>query len=598
MQKKTERVVDGIIFPAGVSDFHAHLWLFRYAPPLEKEPDKCPLPPTPEASQKWNPKSRYTGQARYSHCRYLIEVLMPSFEWHDWSEKQIRTLCENPASAFSGSAGSGKSTSAAAYALIFALSAIYETAVLIASTTIAAALQRIWKNISAFYSEMSVRSGGGLGEMMIVGKPRPEIRAKPQDFAHGLFVIAVSQGDIQKAIDELKGRHPKRLLLIGDETDSISQAIVDVQDNLRVGADEFQTIWLGNLPSMFNPLGKIMEPAVNAPVSEECGIEWTSSTGVKCLRFDGEDSPNIRDHDKWRGIIRQKDVDEILRRNHGIKGRQYWIMVKGLPPPEGVDDTVLSEATLNRLHVREGVTWMRDFITFAALDPGFGGDACTFKVFMRGLDTKGDLRILFGETIAIPVVSGDASDPAEYQIAAKVRELCKARSIPPDEFILDSTAIGRGTAAVLQREWSPLIEVCEFNGATTARPVSGEDTRPSNEVYDRLVTELWFSIREFVCADMIRGMDTQTARELCARKWEYIGTGKGKRISVEKKDKMRLRGLPSPNDGDSFSAAVELLRRKGINAAPQGAAVTMSVEAMEQEAESYQFEETYAEELA
>lgn len=195
MQKDV--VLDGCAFPPGTSLFHAHLWLFRYAPQLAKDPT-------------WRPDGKpglpYTGTGRYSHCRALIEMLIPSFEWHDFSEKAIRASCEHPDVAIVGAGGSGKSCAAAAYALIFALADIYNTAVLIASTTISAALQRIWKNISAFYSEM--RSGINLGETTILGKPRPEIRAKPNDFAHGLFVIPVAQGDIQKAIDELKGRHP------------------------------------------------------------------------------------------------------------------------------------------------------------------------------------------------------------------------------------------------------------------------------------------------------------------------------------------------------------------------------------------------------
>lgn len=519
---------------------------------------------------------------------------MPSFEWHDFSEAAIGDMCTYPENAFCGGGGTSKSTSTGAFALIYAFADIENTAVLIASTTIAAALQRIWKNVSAFYSEARAQAGANLGETHILGKPRPEIRAKPQDFAHGLFIIPVSQGDIQKAIDELKGRHPKRLLVIGDETDSISQAIIDVTANLRIGTDEFNAIWLGNLPSMFNPLGKLMEPAINTPVSEACGKEWNSSTGVHCRRFDGEDSPNIRDGDKWRGLIRQKDIDAILAKNHGVKGQQYWIMVKGLPPPEGVDDTVLSEATLNRFHVRDGVTWAREYTTSATLDPGFGGDPCMLRFYQRGIDKDGNMKLLFGEMIEIPIDASDASNPAEYQIAEKTIAACKSRSVDPTEFIIGSTGIGRGTAAVLQRTWSGSIELCEEGGATTDLPVSTEDARHSNEVYDRLVTELWFSIREFTQADMIRGMDVQTGRELCSRKWEYKGTGAGKRISIEKKEDMKARGIPSPNSGDCLGFYCCLLRRKGVNAGSTGLS-SASQEQIEQEAAEYDFQEEYAE---
>lgn len=587
-----EKIVDGVVFPPNISDFHCQLWLARYASVLESDP--C-----------WRPSgirgAPYCGAGKFSHYHRLIESILPSFEWQDNSEVLVKACCEHSSVAACGGAATGKSAGVGAYAFTWAFvggpetplnkNGFEDSAVLVASTTIGAALQRIWKNISFNYSEAQGRIGK-IGETVILGKPKPEIRATPKSFAEGLFVVAVAQGDIQKAINELKGRHPPRILLIGDETDSISEAVVEVQDNLRSGANEFQTIWLGNLPSMFNPLGKIMEPAVNTPVSEACGTEWTSSTGVRCLRFDGENSPNIRDNGKWRGLMKQSDIDAILKRNHGVKGQQYWIMVKGLPPPEGVDDTVLSEATLNRFHVREEVTWMRDFTMSASLDPGFVGDPCLLRSFKRGLDKEGNLRLLLDEELAIPVDAADTVNPAEYQIAAKAKAWCLSRGILPQEFIIDSTGIGRGTASVLQREWSPAIEICSFGGAATERPVSHEDLRPSKDEYDRLVTELWFSIREFIMADMVRGMDNQTARELCSRKFEIKGTGSGKRTSIEKKEDMKGRGIASPNHGDCMALYCELLRRKGIGAAQQGQTVSTNDEA-QAEADSYDFEEVY-----
>jgi len=496
--------------------------------------------------------------------------------------------------AMCGGGSSGKSHSTGAYALVFAMSGLIfksdneggDTGVLIVSTTIEAAIRRIWKSVSQFYGEMVRTSGGGVGRQAIFGKPRPQIRAAPKDLQHGLFVVPVAAGDVQAGVNALKGFHPKRLLLIGDETDSISQAIVEVQDNLRVGTDEFQAVWLGNLPSMFNPLGKLMEPSPNTPVSEACGTEWDSTTGVHCLRFDGELSPNIIGEEKWRGLPRQRDIDATLQRNHGVKGQQYYIMVRGLPPPDGVDDTVLSEATLSRFNVRSPVVWQGVTTSFAALDPGFGGDPCILKLFRRGNDTNGKLRILLTSTIEIPIAADDAANPAEYQIAKRAQEACATHQIAPDEFILDSTGIGRGTAAVLQREWSQSILVCNFAGAPTERPVSNEDTRPSSEAYDRLVTELWFSIREFVSADMLRGLDLDSCRELTQRRFEL----KGRRLSVEKKEDMKGRGVPSPNHADAIALAIELLRRKGVNATTSTPALIVTNEAWDRAEKEWDIE--------
>lgn len=586
-KKQDQRIItDGCAFPPDWNPLEIQLWLFRYAPQLQLDPF-------------WRPGGKrsdraYSGSGRFAHCKTVIDLLMPSFEWHEWSEQQVRALCAHSQIAMCGGGGSGKSCSTGAYALVFAMSGLNykseseggDTGVLIASTTIDAAIRRIWKSVAQFYGDMMRASGGGVGRQTMFGKPRPQIRAAPKDLMHGLFVIPVATGDIQKAINDLKGFHPKRLLLIGDETDSISQAVVEVQDNLRVGTEEFQAVWLGNLPSIFNPLGKLMEPAPNTPVSEECGLEWTSTSGVHCLRFDGELSPNITGEEKWSGLPRQRDLDATLRRNQGIKGQQYYIMVRGLPPPDGVDDTVLSESTLNRFHVRDPVTWAGQFITSAALDPGFGGDPCCLKVFRRGSDTGGKLRAALLETILIPVSAADPTNPAEFQIAKRVQEICVSRSIAPDEFVLDSTGIGRGTAAVLQREWSANIQTCNFGGAASERPVSNEDPRPASEAYDRQVTELWFSIREFIHADILRALDLDTARQLTQRRFEV----KNRKFSVEKKEDMKGRGIPSPNDADALACYIHLLRSKGIYAAPSGPATITASHEWEEAAAQWSIE--------
>lgn len=440
-----------------------------------------------------------------------------------------------------------------------------ESAVLIASTTIGAALQRIWKNVSEFYLT-GTRRMGPIGDSVLLGKPKPEIRTTQKDFAHGLFVVAVAQGDIQKAIDELKGRHPRRLMVVGDETDSISQAIVDVCANLAIGTEEFQAVWLGNLPSLFNPLGAMMAPSTGMPVSESLGTEWVSAKGIKCLRFDGEDSPNLEEGAKWTGIIGRKDIERIERR-WGKNSPQYWIMVKGLPPPIGAENTVLTEALLFRYNAFSSVTWGGKFVSSVLLDPAFGGDRCVIRQMDRGEDADGHTRLFFHAPVILRINAQDTSTPAEYQIAKQTMEFCKALGVPPNEFILDCTGTGRGIANVLKAEWSPLIETCEFGGAASTRIISDENPVPANKEYDRKITDLYFTFRAYVEADMIRGLDPETAREFCQREFEIKGKGEGKRTCLATKQELKSQGHASPDYSDNAVLGTELAWRKGIHAA-------------------------------
>lgn len=550
-------IVNGVEFPDKWTPFMVQLFLFYWGNQLAENPYRHPCV---DGSGRWRKSTTpYDGEGRFEHFKILAQMWFPkSFEWHDWSEKAARAFCEKKHIAITGCGGSSKSTTAALYALFFLIAAPNNSAVLIASTTIDAAKKRIWKNIRQYYSEM-IRKCRKLGDTTLIGNPRPCIRSAPTDTAHGIYVVAVAKGEIDKGVNELKGFHPDRLLMIGDETDSIGQAVVDVGANQEIGTIEYQTIWLGNDPSAFNPLGKMMEPEPGKPVTLG-HTEWTSTTGVHCLRFDAFDSPNLRDKDKWHGIIRQKDIDAITAR-HGANSPQVWIMLRGLHPPEGADTTVVSEALLLRYNCSQGVTWKRSFILSATLDPAFGGDRCVYRTFARGLDTSGKLRCLLMEKIEIPIVANDPTNPAEFQISSKVIEFNKARGIQPEEFSSDTT--GRNVSAILQRDWSPSVNTCAFGGACSDMPVSDENPKPASEEYDRKVTELWFSFREFVQADMIRGLDAETAREFCQRRFEI----RGKKTCLEKKEEMKERGLASPDLADPVAIYIQMLREKGIHAA-------------------------------
>jgi hypothetical protein len=572
--KQNEKLfVDGVTFPAGTHMLTAQLALFRYAPKLLLDPYW-----RPSGKQSESP---YTGFGRHQHSMIITEMLRPNFEWNPLAVAFDQAFCENQRTAICGGGGTSKSWTAGDYGFKFWLCAMDETAVVMASTSIDAARKRIWKSTSTAYFEVT-RKLRRIEQSVIVSSPKPAIRTSKEDFVHGIYVVPVEQGDVDKAVDAIKGYHAKRILMVRDESDAISQAIIDVEANLRIGTEEFQTIDLGNLPSSLNPLGKQMEIAPGKPITEALGLEWMSYRGIKCLRADGEQSPNIKDNGKWTGLMTEEDRADIERQAGGKNTRTYYVMVKGLPPPEGVDDTVMSEALLHAHNAFDSVIWFRGFITFASLDPGFGGDKCCYRTYKRGLDTNQRFRVFLDEIIMIPITTGDPNNPPEYQIAEKVKSLSQARGIPPEEFIADTTGIGSGVAATLQREWSPRIHTCEFGGAPSDMIVSDEDPRPAKEIYDRRVTELCFSIREYVQADIIRGMDEATALQLCQRRWDY----KGKKKSVQKKEELPK----SPNEADSLACGVELLRRKGIAASVQTPVKKQANEALEREIREQDFD--------
>lgn len=497
---------------------------------------------------------------------------------------------------------SGKSTAIGLHALEFWQCAPLDTAVIIASKTIESAKKRIWREVSRLYSIFS-QVVGGYRDAQIGSSPRPFIcpvipSSRKKDEAHGLFVTALHGKELEKEIGYIKGFHPRRILVVADELDSLEeggQALVDTFiDNLQTGTEEAQFIALGNDPSLFNALGAMMQPEMGKPVTL-AHKEWTSATGATCLRLDAWDSPNLKDNNKWTGLVRQQDIDNITRNGVEMNSPSVWIQLHGLHPPEGADNTVLSEAAIIRFHCKEKVLWQGSFISSAALDPGFGGDPCVLRTFKRGNDATGNFRAFCDEIIIIPIDAGDKYKPAEYQISEKVIAVCKARSIPPDEFVIGGTGTGRGTPSVIQREWSPRIHICLEGGAPSNLPVSDEDPRPAKVLYDRRVTELWFSIRQFVEADILRGLDDKTALQLCSRKISKVGSGGNWKDSIEKKEEMAA----SPNEADTLGFYIDLLRTKGITAVVETQVKSHASEDFEREVREQDFDsgQTYQGEL-
>jgi hypothetical protein len=127
--------------------------------------------------------------------------------------------------------------------------------------------------------------------------------------------------------------------------------------------------------------------------------------------------------------------------------------------------------------------------------------------------------------------------------------------VKPEDFALDATGAGAGIADIISQRWQSGFVRVSFGGAATDAPISVEDNRPAKQVYANRVTQLWGQIKVIVMGGRLRGLDDQTARELCAR----IYTLKNERTLLEsKKDlKKRTKGN-SPDRADALALLAEL----------------------------------------
>jgi hypothetical protein len=116
----------------------------------------------------------------------------------------------------------------------------------------------------------------------------------------------------------------------------------------------------------------------------------------------------------------------------------------------------------------------------------------------------------------------------------------------------------------LARIWSPHVNGIEFGAQCSERKVSTEIDVSCKDYYSKFVTELWFNVSYAIQSGQFRGMTEEMMQEGCFREWGFVGAGKGQKIEVETKDKMKLKSGRSPDLFDALCCGVEGARRRGF----------------------------------
>ena len=85
---------------------------------------------------------------------------------NEWTDRMFEAMLNNNFIALAGCASSGKSVSAAVFALVMFLAAPTETLIFITSTSIKGAKQRVWKTIAELWNALSPEYKDGIGDMV------------------------------------------------------------------------------------------------------------------------------------------------------------------------------------------------------------------------------------------------------------------------------------------------------------------------------------------------------------------------------------------------------------------------------------------------
>ncbi len=498
------------------------------------------------------------GLGRFGHCKKAIELLWPKLIWNDWLTKQIRSLCENQWVCWAGCAGSGKTFGASLYSMVFWLADAACSSVILTSTTAKMIRKRAWAVIQQLHGSTSGFPGNLVDSKMT-------LQARKGDDKHAIFGIAVAEGNTSKAVANIQGIHTKRQLVIIDEATDTPEAAFEACANLVNGCEEFQCLVIGNPSSHFDPMGKFAEPLEGWSTVRVDDDDWETVVQLNgkpgvCIRFDAEKSPNVlAEKVLFPFLVTQSQLSNAKAR-YGEASPLFWKYQRGFWAPEGLTTTVFTETMVIQMQgTGKFIFTGNGQFKVGGCDPAFGGgDRPILRFAQCGEIEGGGIGIQLQPPIPLELDAASRT-PIHFQLAEQIRKNCERDGCPPENLALDASGEGGGLCDILAREWSNLIIRVESGGKCSDMPVSNEDPRPCSEAYDRKVTELWFSAREFLLAGQLRGLDPATVVEFCARKFD----DSKRKIVIEPKKDMKQTFGRSPDLADATAFVIEAAKLRG-----------------------------------
>lgn len=515
-------------------------------------------------------------EEKFQHFRTAYSLLFPELvsTWNTWTEEMMRVWCEETrigggVGAVLGASGTGKSMSFGYFAVLDWLAAPDDTIILCASTTIAELNSRIWKYVRRAYTNIPFKVG-----KLRLSKPEAIISA---NLEAGIYATALD-GDPEG--EGLKGFHPKRLRIIVDEATAIKSAIMNTWINWISANKNFALFTLSNFRGLDNLSAKVTEPLLGwTSIDYETKTSWKTKVGGQALLLDALRSPVYKQPQlkhKLPFLKTKEEIDAIIFGTLDVPGlgathprvMQY---IRSIPTfDEGVK-SVLTQKLITRGGADKAATWAGWGQTkLLSLDPAFttSGDEVILQPGILGYERDGVQVLEFGDPISIPLNS-NTRIPVEYQILDYVVGYAKKQGIPPENFVMDGGGSGRGLGSIFQYEWSDKILVIMPGYSASEDMVDVQLKKTAKDIYDRLVTELWFEFRRFVETSQIRKLPPAAQAQFCAR--VYDDSKIKIRLETKPEYKLRISGSDSvkgsPDEADAGTYLLYLAKMHGLRLA-------------------------------
>jgi len=489
-----------------------------------------------------------------------------------WTEEHAYDFTHSKFCIVLGAAASSKSNDIGLFTLLDWITDPTKTLAILASTSAGMLQLRSFESVVRYFRLLKthpkflIPGKESKTQVAILNADDEDVNTPAATVKASIKGVAVHAGTMEEARANLQGAHMPYTRLILDELSAMKEAAMDARYNLSIGCKDFKFIGLCNPESRFDLACRHAEPLDGwESIDPETATYWHSKYG-DVRRHNGFQSPGLKDPVRFPFLIKQAEIDAIVKESGGSTDTPAcWTMLKGFPPPHGMEQTILTEAMMVQYGMRNKVTWgqgVQEPFRIAGLDPAFtsGGDQAILQSALVGYEAMTGLLVVAFEPEHIIPIKASSMRPDVYQVVDYVLDWAEEVGFDLQYLGVDESGTQR-VGDILEVEaiqrWRKPATVCRvsFGSMASEFAVSLRKDTPARKEYSNQVTELWYSMAEFGQHNQIRGLNDKAALEFCQRRV----LPKRPRMIETKRD-MKKRIKHSPDRADACACALAVVR--------------------------------------
>ena len=366
-----------------------------------------------------------------------------------------------------------------------------------------------------------------------------------------------------------------RVRIMLEEAEDIPTGIWDDVSNVMSnidGVEQFKIFATFNPKDQNGPVGVRCEPLDGGwgHFDLDLSFRWKSRRGWEVVRLDGYRCENVvQNRVLYPGMQTKQGIDGVIANAGGMNTPGYYTFARGAFPTQGADLVIIPQALINDIqgefifvssHPVAGVDIALEGLDSAVMTVGRYGSASGWRRRSSTQWPEGEIvnfRDEHGRSIRRQVIQVDQQfrlpNAETLLMARQIRETCENAGVDPEWLCVDRTVNGAGVHDYLKATWGAVRGVNPSQSATEIKILS-EDTELPSQLYERLVTELWYAMRKFIEHGYVRIAPTvPTERLFHEMTTRQFNPGLRGRVKVESKVEYKSRGNKSPDYADSLS---------------------------------------------